>query len=149
MEWANPHADSLDPLAAAGNLRPVRFKSPEPWLMKLAPWLPWRDDPADPTRQTKLLDYAPFAAIMWSFFLEIGSTYDSCPNLHPFRQNMAPVYNHVLHPGQCSEVLKIFEASGFTHDGSSFVSLSMAIQAYATPKVPRVLLKRHETSAEG
>ena len=100
--------------------------------MTLAPWLPWRTDPADPTSQTKLLDYAPFAAIMWSFFLEIGSSYDSCPNLLLFGHNQAEVYNHVLHPGQCSEVLDIFEASGFTHDGSSFVSLSLAIQAYAT-----------------
>ena len=84
MEWANPQADSLDPLTAAGDLRPVRFKSPEPWLMTLAPWLPWQDDPADPARQTKLLDYAPFAAIMWSFFLEFG---ESCPASHLFGIN--------------------------------------------------------------
>ena len=102
--------------------------------MKLAPWLPWQDDPADPPHQTKLLNYAPFAAIMWSFFIEIGSSYDSSSSLHLFRQNKEPVYNHVLHPGQCSEVLKVFETSGFTHDGSSFVSLSMAIQAYATDR---------------
>ena len=41
------------------------------------------------------------------------------------------MYDHVLNPGQCSEVLDTFRASGFTHDGSSFVSLSLAIQAYA------------------
>ena len=70
MEWANPQADSLDPPDAAGNLRPIRFEAPEPWLMTLAPWLPWRKDPADPARQTQLLNYAPFAAIMWSFFIQ-------------------------------------------------------------------------------
>ena len=124
MEWANPQSDSLDPPDAAGILRPIRFEAPEPWLMKLAPWLPWRKDPTDPARQTQLLNYAPFAAVMWSFFIQGDSI--ACEN------NEVPVYDHILAPSQCSEVLEKFETEGFAHDGSSFASLAIAIQAYAT-----------------
>ena len=91
MEWANPQVRQLRPSdEAAGDLRPVRFKSPEPWLMTLAPWLPWQEDPADPARQTKLLDYAPFAAVMWSFFLQEDS----------IAANEVPMCQHILAPSR-------------------------------------------------
>ena len=90
--------------------------------MTLAPWLPWREDPADPAHRTKLLDYAPFAAIMWSFFLQNDS----------IARNAVPIYNYILAPSQCDDVLKKFKATGFAHNGSSFASLAIAIQAYAT-----------------
>ena len=90
--------------------------------MALAPWLPCQEDPADPARRTKFLDYAPFAAIMWSFFLQKD----------PISRNAVPIYNYVLAPSQCCDVLKKFEATGFTHKGSSFTTLAIAIQEYAT-----------------
>ena len=123
MEWADPHAGRLDSRTkAAGDLRPVRFNIAEPWLMTLAPWLPWQEDPADPAHRTKLLDYAPFAAIMWSFFLQKDS----------ISRNAVPIHNYILAPSQCCDVLKKFEATGFTHKGSSFATLAIAIQTYAT-----------------
>ena len=61
---------------------------------------------------------------MWSFFIQGDSI--------AFRQNEVPVYNHILAPSQCSNVLAKFETTGFAHDGSSFTSLAIAIQAYAT-----------------
>ena len=132
MEWAD-HADNgLDSLTAgAGGLRPVRFNTPEPWLMRLAPWLPWREDPADPTHRTKLLNYAPFASIMWSFFLQPGVG----------AGNSVPVHDYILAPSQCGEVLQVFKAAGFAHNGSSFASLAIAIQSFATyQRFPESLL---------
>ena len=124
MEWADPHASRLDSRTkATEDLRPVRFNTAEPWLMTLAPWLPWQEDPADPAHRTKLLDYAPFAAIMWSFFLQEDS----------ISKNEVPILcNHILAPDECYDVLKKFEATSFTHEGSSFATLAIAIQTYAT-----------------
>ena len=123
MEWADLRAGRLDSRTkATGDLRPVRFNTAAPWLMTLAAWLPWREDPADPAHRTQRLDYAPFAAIMWSFFLQE----DSISN------NEVPICNHILAPHECDEVLKKFEATGFTNEGSSFATLTIAIQTYAT-----------------
>ena len=123
MEWAKPGSGRLDAKTKAmGDLRPVRFNTPAPWLMTLAPWLPWQEDPADPAHRTKLLDYAPFAAVMWSFFLQEDS----------IAANEVPMCQHILAPSECCDVLRVFEANGFTHDGSSFATLTIAIQTYAT-----------------
>ena len=125
MEWAAPQTGRLDSKTKAmGDLRPVRFNTAAPWLMTLAPWLPWQEDPVDPAHRTKLLDYAPFAAIMWSFFLQDDS----------ISKNEVPICNHILAPVECDDVLKRFEASGFSHEGSPFATLTIAIQTYATQK---------------
>ena len=125
MEWADPRAGRLDSRTKAmGDVRPVRFNTAAPWLMTLAPWLPWQEDPADPAHRTKVLDYAPFAAIMWSFFLQEDS----------ISKTEVTIYNYILARDGCCDVLKKFEATGFTHEGSSFATLAIAIQTYATQR---------------
>ena len=125
MEWANPSSGRLDvKTKAMGDLRPVRFNTPAPWLMTLAPWLPWQEDPADPAHRTKLLDYTPFAAVMWSFFLQEDT----------IAANEVSMCQHILAPSECCDVLRIFEANGFTHEGSSLATLAIAIRTYATQR---------------
>ena len=142
MEWANPGAGRLDAKTKAiGDLRPVRFNTPALWLMILAPWLPWQEDPANPAHRTKLLDYAPFAAGMWSFFFQEDTV----------SKNEELRCNHILAPDECYDVLRKCEANGFTHEGSSFATLAIAIQTYATQqqfREPFLDLSKHLESID-
>ena len=123
MEWATTVADR--PLATNtaghGDSRPIRFDSTTPWLMQIAPWLPWEDDPAN---NAMLLNYAPWATVVWWFFLQDDAV----------AMNEDELALMILSPVECEVVLQAFLAAGFAPTGTTFAALTAEIQAFATTK---------------
>ena len=124
MEWAYPTAGTLEARTLAmGDARQVRFKSPSPWLLTIAPWLPWGDDPVN---NHKLLDYAPWAAVMWWALVQDNAT----------AANTEAFATHVLSPSGCEALLAKLQASGFEDKPRSYAELCVDMQTWATQQRP-------------
>ena len=97
--------------------------------MTLAPWLPWRDRPGGPDSPNEAPRLCPVCGDHVVLLPRIRRI-----RLQPLslREQSGRGVQSCPAPGPVQRSARYIRASGFTHDGSSFVSLSLAIQAYAT-----------------
>ena len=130
MDWQlAPTGSLVRKTQAYGDARPILFDSAAPYLAELAPWLPWQ---VHPTSNNKILDYAPWAAVMWWFLLQDDAVCTNDVDLHAT----------ILKPAACLEVLNAVKSAGFTTQATAYGPLTTDIQAFVTQKrLPETFLQ--------